>query len=352
MKMKKILLIEDNPEMRENTAEILDLANYAMITAENGKTGVEMAKQEKPDLIICDIMMPDLDGYGVLHILSKDPETAGIPFIFLTAKAEKSDMRKGMNMGADDYLTKPFEEAELLNAIETRIKRNEFFRKNYTKDLGGFVQFINEAKQFSLPRNMAADYKMRSYQKKETLYHEGDLPNTVYLVTKGKIKTWKMSPEGKEFITGIYDMGEFFGYISILEGSEHADSATSLEDSEVAMIPQTDFLALIYSNRDISARFVKMLANNISEKEERLLGLAYNSVRARVAGALLQLHTKNQQNNAIRISRDDLAGLVGTSTESLIRTLSDFKGEKMIETDGREIKVLNIPGLEKVRKFS
>src|SRR5580704_8128521 len=102
--MKKVLLIEDNNEMRENISEILSLANYAVLTAENGKVGVEIAKRDKPDLIICDIMMPDLDGYGVLHILGKDPETAGIPFIFLTAKAEKGDIRKGMNLGADDYM--------------------------------------------------------------------------------------------------------------------------------------------------------------------------------------------------------------------------------------------------------
>mgnify|MGYP000663310654 CR=1 FL=1 len=100
--MKKILLIEDNMEMRENTAEILGLANYQVVTAENGKEGVRLAQAEKPDLIICDIMMPELDGYGVLHMLSKTPELASIPFIFLTAKAEKSDHRKGMTMGADD----------------------------------------------------------------------------------------------------------------------------------------------------------------------------------------------------------------------------------------------------------
>ncbi|HXB10720.1 MAG TPA: response regulator [Bacteroidia bacterium] len=350
--MKKILLIEDNLEMRENTSEILDLAGYVMVVAENGKQGVEMAKKEKPDLIISDIMMPDLDGYGVLHILSKDPDTAGIPFIFLTAKADRGDMRKGMNMGADDYLTKPFEETELLNAIETRLKRNEFFRKSYSRDLGGFVQFINEAKQFSLPENITAEYKVRNWTKKSSIYHEGDMPNMVYLVNKGKVKTWKMSPEGKEFITGIYNPGEFFGYISILEGIEHSDSATALEDAEVALVPQTDFLALIYSNSDVSARFVKMLANDISEKEERLLGLAYNSVRARAAGALLQLQKKYNDNNSIRISREDLAGIVGTSTESLIRALSEFKSEKLIETDGREIKVLSTSGLEKARKFS
>src|SRR6185436_13315255 len=101
--MKKILLIEDNQDVRENTSEILQLANYIVFTAENGKVGVELAHQEKPDLIICDIMMPELDGYGVLHILNKTPDTATIPFIFLSAKSEKSDFRKGMNLGADDY---------------------------------------------------------------------------------------------------------------------------------------------------------------------------------------------------------------------------------------------------------
>ena len=121
--MKKILLIEDNNEIRENTAEILSLADYDVITAANGKIGVELAQDQSPDLIICDIMMPELDGYGVLHILSKKPETASIPFIFLTAKTEKSDIRKGMELGADDYLTKPFDDNELLNAIETRIRK-------------------------------------------------------------------------------------------------------------------------------------------------------------------------------------------------------------------------------------
>src|SRR5690349_4624026 len=127
--MKKILLIEDNPEVRENTSEILSLANYDVVVAENGKVGVELAQRERPDLIICDIMMPELDGYGVLHILSKKDDTASIPFIFLTAKTEKTDIRKGMNLGADDYLTKPFDDTELLNAIETRLRKSDILKK-------------------------------------------------------------------------------------------------------------------------------------------------------------------------------------------------------------------------------
>ncbi|HTA84279.1 MAG TPA: response regulator [Bacteroidia bacterium] len=350
--MKKILLIEDNPDMRDNTAEILDLANYVVVTAENGKIGVDLAKQEKPDLIICDIMMPDLDGYGVLHILSKDPKTAGVPFIFLTAKAEKSDMRKGMNLGADDYLIKPFDKMELLNAIETRLKRSEFFKKNYTRDLSGLVDFIETASKFSLPGTISTDHKLRTCQAKGQIYHEGDEPNTVYFVNKGKVKSWRMSSDGKELITGIYSKGDFLGFNAILEGGNYPDSASAMEDSELALIPRNEFLSLVYSTQEVSARFIKMLVNNINEKEEQLLSLAYNSVRGRVADALLKLHKKSQNNANLSLSREDLANMVGTSTESLIRTLSDFKQEKMVEIDGRDVKIVNIQGLERISKFS
>ena len=104
---KKILIIEDNEDIRESSMEILELAGYVVLQAENGKIGVELAQKHLPDMILCDIMMPELDGYGVLYLLSKNQNTGNIPFIFLTAKAERSDMRKGMEMGADDYLTKP-----------------------------------------------------------------------------------------------------------------------------------------------------------------------------------------------------------------------------------------------------
>ena len=112
--MKKILLIEDNEALRDNTAEILSLANYEVSTAENGKVGVEMAMANPPDLIICDIMMPVLDGYGVFQIISKNLELQHIPFIFLSAKSERTDLRKGMEMGADDYITKPFSDGEII----------------------------------------------------------------------------------------------------------------------------------------------------------------------------------------------------------------------------------------------
>ena len=126
--MKKILLIEDNDDIRNNTAEILELSNYKVIVAENGKTGVEKAIGCNPDLILCDIMMPVLDGYGVMHAIHKNDALKNIPFIFLTAKSERSDFRKGMELGADDYITKPFSGTELLNAVDSRLKKIDLLK--------------------------------------------------------------------------------------------------------------------------------------------------------------------------------------------------------------------------------
>ncbi len=123
--MKKILVIEDEAQMRRNLITILRLEKFEPLAAENGKAGVDLARQAKPDLILCDVMMPELDGYGVLKELHNDPATMNIPFIFLTAKGEKSDLRSGMNLGADDYLIKPVDKADLLRAIRARLARAE-----------------------------------------------------------------------------------------------------------------------------------------------------------------------------------------------------------------------------------
>src|SRR5258708_35173955 len=121
--MKKILVIEDEPEMRRNLTTVLRLEQFRALPAENGRIGVELAKKEKPDLILCDVMMPELDGYGVIPALRADTETVAIPFIFLTAKGENTDIRAGMNLGADDYLTKPGARPDLLDAIRARLEQ-------------------------------------------------------------------------------------------------------------------------------------------------------------------------------------------------------------------------------------
>ena len=350
--MKKILIIEDDKIMRENTAEILELANFEVTTAHNGKIGASTARDLKPDLIICDIMMPELDGYGVLHILSKDPKTASIPFIFLTAKAEKSEVRKGMELGADDYLTKPFEDTDLLNAIEARLKKSEILRKEFSRDMKGLNLFFEEAGGIEELKNLSKNRLVSKYKKKEVIFHAGDNPHYVYFLTKGSIKTYKTHDDGKEFITNIYKAGDFFGHTALFEKSEYSDTALVLEESEIFKIPKEDFLSLVYKNRDVAGQFIKMLSNQIDEQEKLLLSLAYDTVRKRTAEALLQLakgaETKGKR-VAIRVTRDDLASMAATATETVIRCLSEFKDDELIEINGREITILDMKRLEEIR---
>jgi CRP/FNR family transcriptional regulator, polysaccharide utilization system transcription regulator len=351
--MKSILLIEDNKDVRENIAEILELAHYEVRQAENGKLGVELAQQQRPDLIICDIMMPVLDGYGVIHLLSKNAETASIPFIFLTAKSERSDFRKGMELGADDYITKPFDDVELLRAVESRLKRNEMLRAEFSKNMEGLNKFFDQIKEIDELKKLSSERRIKVYKKKEIIFNEGNSPNYLYFLSKGKIKTFKSHEYGKELITNLYKEGDFFGYLALLEDSSYADTAEALEDSEVCLIPKEDFFALIYNNLAVMKKFIRILSDNISEKEEQLVNLAYSSVRKRVAEALILLQnlydTKKDKSFSISISREDLANIVGTATESLIRTLSDFKAEKLVEIKGSNITIVDAERLKKLR---
>lgn len=350
--MQKILLIEDNDELRENIAEILELANYRVITAENGKAGVDKAVNENPDLIICDIMMPELDGFGVLHILSKNKTTATIPFIFLTARTEKTDLRKGMNMGADDYLTKPFEDTELLDAIESRLKKREVLSTDYAKSYEGINEFITDARAIGRLEDLSHEKKRKTFSKKAEIFRKGDTPNFLFFVVDGTIKQYKTNEDGKELIIGIYGKGEFFGYESLLENKEYHESAAAIETSELAMIPKKDFFALLYSHREVANKFIELLSNKISDKEERLLNLAYNSVRQRTAEALVTLYEKYGSEPEIGISRDDLAHMVGTATESVIRVLSDFKDERAIEIMSGKIRIVSIDKLHQIIRWN
>lgn len=351
MPNKKILLIEDNEEMRENTAEILQLSQYKVITAKNGKEGVALAEKELPDLIICDIIMPAMDGYSVLESLSKNSITTHIPFIFLTAKVDRADFRKGMEMGADDYLTKPFDETELINAIEIRLRKSEILKSDFSRSLEGLNNFFKEIKGIDLLKQLSEEGEIRVYKKKEEIYKENSYPKGVYYLSKGKIKTHKLNDFGKELITGLYKEGDFFGYIPLFDEGRYSDSATAMEDSELCLIPKNEFYGLVYSNAQVSKKFIQILSNNLREKEEQLVKLAYNSVRKKVADALVTLYDryKNINDNnlfSISIPREDLANLAGIATETTIRTLSDLKEEKLIEVNASKIIILNYDKLK------
>lgn len=350
--MKTILIIEDNAEVRETTAEIIELANYKVITAGDGKAGVEQALKKMPDLIVCDIMMPVLDGYGVYHLLSKHKETSLIPFIFLTAKSEKGDFRKGMQMGADDYITKPFDGTELLTAIETRLKKTGLLKEQYsgTHALDNFLDDVKLTGKVTLNSEAREVF---SYNKKATVFKEGQRPRVLYYVVSGKIKIFKTSDDGKELITSIHGSQEFFGHIPILADVNYMDGAEALEESDLMLIPREDFLQLISNDMLIAQKFIKIITQNISEKENDLLHLAYSSLRKKVAHGIIQLleKYKNEEGSKqiINLSRENMAQSIGVATESVIRTLGDFKEEKLIDIEGGKIKIIDAQKLKDLR---
>lgn len=346
----KILIIEDTADIRESVVEILQLAGHTVYEAGNGKEGVELARTHLPDMVLCDIMMPELDGYGVLHMLGKAPETAQIPFIFLTAKADRLDMRKAMDMGADDYLTKPFDDVELLSAIESRMKKKEQQKEFYSKSLDELGRLISRNNGLAELKKIINDRKSRNFKKNQVIYYEGDRGNGLYIVISGMIKTSKLAEDGRELITGLHTGDRYLGIQAMLADEAYNDTATALEDSQLCLIPKDQLEELLTVYPDVSRQFIKLLAGQIRENEEQLLQMAYSSVRKKLADTLLRLyHQGHGADKSIRISRDDLAALAGMATETVSRTLSDFKSEGMIDKTGSVILVLDEKRLERMK---
>ncbi|MGI4742752.1 MAG: response regulator [Janthinobacterium lividum] len=336
--MPTLLVIEDHALIRENTAELLELAGYAVLTAENGKIGIEQALATRPDLVICDIMMPVLDGYGVLQIFNQHPQLAGVPFIFLTAKTERADLRRGMALGADDYLTKPFDSSELLSAVAGRLTRFQHLRPDYDLAHGGLPEFLADARRVGGLTSLTADRRPHQVPRRQLIYAESDEATRLYFVQAGQVKTTKGTAGGKELITGLYQAGEFFGYQALLENTPHHDSAVAVDDATLHYIPAEEFTDLLLRNSAVSQQFIRLLAGRERAREQQLVEMAYHSLRRRVADALLRLPAAPDA--LIQLSREDLAAVVGTAPESLSRTLSEFRQDGLIEVTPKHIRVL------------
>lgn len=349
--MKTILLIEDDRALRENTAELLELSGYSVLTAANGKIGIEVAKKNLPHVIICDIMMPIIDGYGVLQNLSSDQNTKQIPFIFLSAKTEHKEIRKGMDLGADDYLTKPFEEDDLISAVESRLAKAELLsrmfgktsnKKDVSKDK---MRNLNELKYFFDENGEVVDF-----DEGETIYQEGSRSSMIYLILKGLVKCHVMDADGKELITSLYSANDFLGFTSFLDNVPYKESATTIEPVALAGISKDSLNEILKKNNNISLELMELFTENISVIKAQLLQMAYSSVRKKTAQTLLQfVEIMNRDTeDSIKISRNDLASVAGIATESLIRTLSGFKKEGLIDIEGRNIHIKDLKALQYV----
>ena len=342
--MKKILLVEDDPNLGMLLQDYLQLkGKFDVVLCADGEEGIKAFNKQSFDLCILDVMMPKKDGFTLGKEIRKANQH--VPIIFATAKAMMEDKASAYDLGGDDYITKPFSDIELLNAVESRIKKTALLTKNYNADAEGMQQMIADLKGPGTLEELAADRNINFYKKKQAIYTEGNHPNRLYYIKKGKVKATKINDAGKELTVGLFTEGDFFGYNALLEETVYKETAEAIEETEIAIIPGEDFKNLLQSNREVMHKFIKLLAKNVTEKENQLLGLAYNSLRKRVADALLTLQEKYQKDNqeefSIHISREDLANIAGTATESLIRTLSDFKSEHIIEIKSGNISIIN-----------
>ena len=349
---KKVLLIEDDAVLRENTAELLELSSYQVIVAPNGKVGVEMAKTQTPDIIVCDIMMPELDGYGVLEQLSKDDNTKYTPFIFLSAKTERKDVRKGMDLGADDYITKPFSEDELISAIESRMAKASILKDirekqfdDQLKNSDDEIRTLNDLKNFFDNNGESFDYAQG-----DIIYREGQNSNNIFLILKGVVKCYKFDEQGKELTTALHKEDDLFGYTSFIQNIPYQETSTAIKDVELVGISKDQLKHVLDNNHKITLELIQLLTDDLKGVKDQLLQMAYSSVNKKTAITILKFAEKlnGKPEDPIKISRNDLASVAGIATETLIRTMSNFKKEGLIEIEGRNIRILDIKRLQDI----
>ncbi|WP_455169132.1 response regulator, partial [Aegicerativicinus sediminis] len=303
---------------------------------------------KKPDVIVCDIIMPYLSGYDVLEQLTNDDTTKFIPFIFLSAKTEKNDIRKGMNLGADDYITKPFTEDELLTAIESRIAKSELLRE---KSIGNALISTEGIKTLEELKSLIEEEgTIFKYNKNDVIFNENQHPNYVYLIKKGVVKCHKINDQGKELITGLHKENDLFGISAFDHHSMYQETATAIKDLEIVGISRDELKNILEKNHEVMFQFIQLVADNLDNLKDQLLQMAYSSVNKKTASTILRFAKKINKNldDPIKISRHDLASVAGISSETFIRSMAEFKKQGAIKIDGRDIKLLDI---EKLKTF-
>jgi CRP-like cAMP-binding protein/CheY-like chemotaxis protein len=349
---RKILLIEDDPELAEQISHILGLAQYQVVHVRNGVEGVEKAIKILPDLIISEVLIPELNGYGVIQVLSHNEKTKGIPIIFISKKVSKEDIRTGMNFGADDYITQPFEVGDLLRAVEVRLQKRCASKVNTEEKSKSLsekdVDFGPDGIQHFLENK-----PIKVIKKRDLIFMEGQSPGNLYWIKSGKVKNFRTNSFGKELITSIQGEGEFLGYLPLLKNSHYEESAEALEEVKLQTIPKAEFLSLLHSNHEFCLKLIELLSRELVEMEERMIDLAYQPVRQRVARILLYLGSQFEDwenSSTIHMSRKDISSIIGTAPETLNRMLAEFREEGLIDTNDNGLIIKDKRRLTKVAK--
>ncbi|OUJ69490.1 cyclic nucleotide-binding domain-containing protein [Hymenobacter crusticola] len=332
----QLLLLHPHEEQRRAITSLLCLAGYEVVSFGEGYPGMESAKHRQPALVLCATELPDVDGYGVLHLFRCTASLAATPFILLGPTATWTAMRRAMEAGADDYLCLPVVAGELLQAIVGRLTR--FHRLAAEPTATGHAAVSVGGSLASL----VTDRTPHLVTRRHSIYREGDEPKRLYFIQSGRIKTSKTTSFGKELITSFYQPGEFFGYKALLEQACYHESAVAIEDCVLFYIPAADFLQRVRLP-EVSQQFIRLLAGRKRAREQQLLDMAYQPLRRRVANALLGLHHQggaDEATSCIRVSREDLAAVVGIAPESLSRTLSEFRQDGLLAISSQGIRLL------------
>lgn len=200
-------------------------------------------------------------------------------------------------------------------------------------------------------------YDESHYKKEEVIYRKGNTPLGLYYIDQGKVKILRHREDGKEQILRIIKIGDFLGHENMLLGNRYNNTAVALEDVVLFFIPKTDFFKVLAENAIVSQKFMELLSKELLETEQKLVDLAYKPVRGRLAEALISLDNESDQKensgqpHCVSLTRHNLANLIGTATETVVRTLTEFKQEKLLLTEGKKIRILNKNGLKDVSKM-
>ncbi|MGB3208405.1 MAG: EAL domain-containing response regulator [Crinalium sp.] len=314
--MNKILVIEDEELVRENILELLDAEGFDTINAPNGTIGVELAQKQKPDLIICDVMMPDIDGYGVLNTLRKNLETATIPFIFLTAKADKSDFRQGMNLGADDYLTKPYEPDELLGIIAIRLEKKQAIAVEYNRTVKS--QLIDNSNQAKWESSLCLALQRQEFE----IYYQPQVSlQTGKIIGAEALLRWHQPEQGfippVEFIpiaekTGlIISIGEWVLKTACQQVKTWQNLFPSFSDFKIAV----NVSAIQFNQKDFMAIILDILSQTNLDATCLELELTETTIMKNVKSAINIMN--NFKSLGICISIDDFG--IGYSSLSYVQ---------------------------------
>lgn len=310
--MPKILIIEDEESVRENLLDLLAAEDFQTIAAANGRIGLHLAMSEIPDLILCDMMMPELDGYGVLTALRQEPLTAAIPFIFLTAKSAKADFRQGMDMGADDYLTKPFTRAELLNAIMTKLEKYANLKKSLSTQNKAYQ--LTERMQILEPKLRWA-IQQDNFQEFEIYYQPIIDISSGEIIGAESLLRWQSRELGSISPNEFIRLAEYNGLIVNIDKwvlNKVCQQIKIWQDSGINYLTiAVNLSAIEFNQPDLITTIVDLIESNNLENPGLEIELTETMVMEDVNSAIATMH--QLRSLGIKIAVDDF----GTGQASL-----------------------------------